>query len=783
MNFENKNYQMLELNKIIDKIIEFVDLDKSINDLEQIEAMNDIDLINQVLDEVNEALILVNRMGKYSTYFKVDIAYHLSKIHKNGSISPVELSQISCFLDTIRDVFLYFDRLEDNKIETVCLKKRLDNLFYPKDLNLKIRNIVTPYGEIKDDASSNLKSIRKTIRDSEKSVQSKIQEIAQKNSSKLTQNVVSMRNDRYVLPVKSDYKNQIKGIIHDESASGETVYIEPIAICELNNKINRLYDDEKREIENILRNISYEIDEYYDSLSLSYDELVYLDICFAKAKYAKTINAFRPKVNMDGVLELYECYHPLLNVENIVKNDVVLGKEYQGIIITGPNTGGKTVLLKTLGLLSLMVKFGILIPANEKSNVMIFENVYSDIGDEQSINQNLSTFSSHMTNVINIVNNVNENSLVLLDELGSGTDPVEGSSLAIAIFDYLISKKCLLVSTSHYSELKIHAYSNKDIINASVEFDDKTLKPTYKLLIGVPGMSNAINISENLGLKEEILNNARNNVYNKNDNINLVLDKMIKQSHLLDERIKEVEASKKELEEKILEQDRILKENIDVRNEIIIKANEEKEAIINKSKKEIEEILEELEELKSKAIKGHEIADLKFKIRKLEDDQLIESKEESKDEIGVGSRVLISSYNTSGTVTKILKNDMFEVNAGIMTLKVKADELKLVKTDFNVKQYDVRNKQERTINLKKSVSSKLDLRGLRYEEAKEELDKYLDDAIYASLQIVTIIHGFGTGTIRKLVHNVLNSNPNVLEYRYGGEKEGGLGATVVTFKS
>lgn len=783
MDFENKNYQMLELNKIIDKIIEYVDLDKSIDILEHIQAYEDIDIINRVLDEVNEALVLVNRMGKYSTYFRVDISYHLSKIHKNGSINALELSQIACFLDTIRDVFLYFDRLEDNKIESIYLRNRLDNLFYPKDLNLKIRNIVTPYGEIKDDASSNLRNIRKSIRDSEKSVQSKIQEIAQKNSSKLTQNVVSMRNDRYVIPVKSDYKNQIKGIIHDESASGETVYIEPIVICELNNKISRLYEEEKREIENILRNISFEIDEYYDSLSLSYDELVYLDICFAKAKYAKSINAFRPQINSDGILELYDCYHPLLNVSNIVKNDVSLGKDYQGIIITGPNTGGKTVLIKTLGLLSLMVKFGILIPASEKSNVMIFDNVYSDIGDEQSINQNLSTFSSHMKNVINIIDNVNENSLVLLDELGSGTDPVEGSSLAIAIFDYLISKKCLLVSTSHYSELKIHAYNSNDIINASVEFDDKTLKPTYKLLIGVPGMSNAINISENLGLKSEILNNARNYVYKKNDNLNLVLDKMIKQSHLLDERIKEVEKEKEELDNKIKEQDKILKENLDIRNEIIIKANEEKEKIISKTKKELEDILDELDSLKSKSVKGHEIADIKHKIRELDKDELKEINGEIKEEITVGLRVFINSYNTNGIVTKILKNDMFEVNAGIMTLKVKKDDLKIIKQDNTIKQYDVRNKQERSINLKKSVSAKLDLRGLRYEEAKEMIEKYLDDAIYASLQSVTIIHGFGTGTIRKLVHMILNSHPNVLEYRYGGEKEGGLGATVVTFKS
>ena len=783
MEFENKNYQMLELNKIIDKIIEYVDLDKSIDILEHIQAYDDIDTINRVLDEVNEALILVNRMGKYQTYFRTDISYHLSKIHKNGSISAVELSQISCFLDTIRDVFLYFDKLEDNKIESIHLNKRLENLFYPKDLNLKIRNIVTPYGEVKDDASPNLRNIRKSIKDSEKNVQSKIQEIASKNSSKLTQNVITMRNDRYVLPVKSDYKNQIKGIIHDESASGETVYIEPLVICELNNKISRLYEDEKREIEYILKNISLEIDIYYDSLSLSYDELVYLDICFAKAKYAKTINAFRPKVNLDGILELYDCYHPLLNVSKIVKNDIVLGKDYQGIIITGPNTGGKTVLLKTLGLLSLMVKFGILIPANENSNVMIFESVYSDIGDEQSINQNLSTFSSHMTNVINIVNNVNCNSLVLLDELGSGTDPVEGSSLAIAIFDYLISKKCLLVSTSHYSELKIHAYNSNDIINASVEFDEVSLKPTYKLLIGVPGMSNAINISENLGLKEEILNAARNNVYKKDDNLNNVLDKMIKQSHLLDERIKEVDKSKEELNNKILEQEKIIKENLDIRNEIIIKANEEKEKIINKSKKEIEELIEELENLKSKNVKVHEIAEMKHKLRELDKNELSLINEEIKEEIEVGNRVHINSYNTTGVITKVLKNDMFEVNAGIMTLKVKKDDLKLLKITNEQKQYDLRNKQERNINIKKSVSAKLDLRGLRYEEAKEQIEKYLDDAIYASLQSVTIIHGFGTGTIRKLVHNILNSSPYVLEYRYGGEKEGGLGATVVTLKS
>lgn len=784
MDFENKNYQMLELNKIIDKVIEYADLDKSVCLLNEIQEMNDINQINEVLDEVNEALVLLNRFGKFQTYFKADISFHLSKVNKGGTLSSIELAQISSFLDTIRDLFIYFEKLESNNIESIILKKRIENIIYPKELNLKIRSIVTPYGEIKDDASLNLKNIRKSIKDYTKTIQAKIQELASKYASKLSQNTISMRNDRYVLPVKSDYKNQIKGIIHDESASGETVYIEPLIICDLNNKINRLLEEEKNEIEYILRMISKNINEHYESLLESYNELVYLDICFAKANYAKEINAFRPKINNQGILELYDCYHPLLNVSNIVKNNVCIGKDYQGIIITGPNTGGKTVLLKTLGLLSLMIKFGLLIPAKENSNVNIFDSVFSDIGDEQSISQNLSTFSSHMKNVINILNKVSNNSLVLLDELGSGTDPVEGSSLAIAIYDYLIDKKCLIVATSHYSELKIHAYNNENIINASVEFDNVSLKPTYKLLIGVPGMSNAINICENLGMNKSILDSARNYVFDKDDNINLVLDKMIKQSHLLDEQIKEVEKERNEHRKLLEEIELIKKENIDIRNEIIIKANEEKERIISKTKKELDSLLEDLNNLKSKSVKEHELADIKHKIRKLDEEELAFYNDNADFEYKVGMRVFIISYNTSAIITKILKNDMYEVNAGIMTLKVKKEELKYIKdTGESNNNFNSKNSNSRTINLKKSVSPKLDLRGLRYEEAKDCLEKYLDDAIYASLQVVTIIHGFGTGTIRKLVHSILNANSNVKEYRYGGENEGGLGATVVTFKS
>ncbi len=788
---ENKYYKILELDKIMEEILNNCDIDKSKDILLSTKAYEDMETISLKLNETNEALILITRFSKFPIYFSTDVSYILSRIHKNALINPMELALIGNFIDTLRDLFNYFNNLEDKKIQVNFLNKHLDNIIYPKELNLEIHRIVTPYGEIKDDASANLKQIRKNYESLEKSIASKLQEILQKNASKLSQAIVSIRDDRYVIPVKSDFKNQIKGIIHDESASGETVYIEPMVICEMNNKMASLKEEEKREIDKILREVSLKIDGYYNDLSLSYDELIDLDITFAKAKYSKKFNGTMPSINKDGVLELYNCYHPLLNVDNIIKNNIFLGKDYKGIIITGPNTGGKTVLLKTIGLLSLMIKFAILIPADEKSNIMIFDDIYADIGDEQSINQNLSTFSSHMTNVINIINNVNEQSLVLLDELGSGTDPVEGSSLAIAIFDYLIKKKCLLVATSHYSELKIHAYNSDTIINASVEFDINTLKPTYRLLIGVPGMSNAIHVASNLGLREDILKEANEYVYKKNDNLNIVLDKMVKQSNLLDKKIKEVELEKEELNNKIKLQDEEINKTIQERSKIIASANIEKDKIIQKTKDEIDDLIYELKELKKNSkninIKEHEIADLKHKSRELynsslEDDDIYNQNIELKE----GMKVYIKSYNTYGTIIKVLNNNRCEVSSGIISMKIDNEDLKAVLNgETNTKSFSKEKNNNKAVmptNLNKQISIKLDLRGKRYDEAKDMIEKYLDDCVYANFSSCTIIHGFGTGTMRKLVQDILKKHPNVKDFRYGGEKEGGFGATIVNFK-
>ena len=604
-------------------------------------------------------------------------------------------------------------------------------------------------------------------------------ELLQKYSDKLTSPNISMRNDHFVIPIKTDYKNHIKGIVHDQSSSGETTFIEPQAVLELNYELNQTKEAEKKEIFNILKNISTEIDLYYDSLLSSFSIIEQLDVIFAKAKLAKIMNASRPKINNQGIVDLVRCYHPLLNVPKIVSNNVSLGKDYKGIIITGPNTGGKTVLLKTVGLLALMVKYGLLIPCDKNSEMAIFDNIYCDIGDEQSISQNLSTFSSHLKNVINIINNVTNNSLVLVDELGSGTDPVEGSSLAIAIINYLLNINCNVIATSHYSELKLYAYSNEKLINASVEFDIETLKPTYRLLIGVPGMSNALKIAYTLGLDEKIINSANDYVNEKNDNLSVMLDKLVNQSTELDNKLRLLEQKQIELDNLIKQnQEEIEKTKIE-REQIIIKANQEKDKIIAKAKEELEELLYEITSLKNKSIKPHEISELKFKVRKLGDEDLESEEEDNNFEIVLGMSVYVKGYNSYGTVVKILKNDKYEVQIGIATVTIKREDL--------VKDNNPQNKNKTVskpinVGVKKNVSARLDLRGCRYEEAEELIDKFLDDAIYANLKSVTIIHGFGTGTIRKLVHSKLDKCKLVDEYRYGGQGEGGQGVTIVNFK-
>jgi len=781
----NKYHLTLELNKIIDLIKEEVILDINKVELDNIILMNNLDEIRYALEETDEATRLILRSQRFPLYFNSPIDYYLSKIHKSGILTLEELCEIGKFLDTIKNIELYIHNLDNAEIACPYFKQNTTELLYPKELNLRIKAIITPYGEIKDDASANLKDIRRHIKDTEKNIQAKLQEIISKNSSKLSQTIVSIRNDRYVIPVKNDFKNTIKGIIHDQSSSGETVYIEPQIICTLNNHLNQLFEEEKQEIHRILKEVSGQIDGFYPSLVVNYQIIKHLDLVFSKACYAIRINASKPQINNQGYLDLINCYHPLLKVDHVVKNNVNIGKNHQGIIITGPNTGGKTVLLKTIGLLSLMVKAGMLVPCDEASNIMIFDNVYADIGDEQSIDQNLSTFSSHLKNVINIINQVTQNSLVLLDELGSGTDPAEGSSLAIAIIDYLITKKCLIIATSHYSELKIHAYNSQNIINASVEFNVETLRPTYKLLIGVPGQSNALKISQILGLNQEIIQQAENYVYKNTDKNNVVLEKLIQQSHELDRKLKIIDEKNNSLATKLKDADRLIEETYLEKNKILLQAEAEAKKMIAKSSQKIEEILKELESMKLREVKLHEISEVKHEIKELKSSMQVEEEyRETNEEITVGSQVYIESYRCYGTILKVNKNDKYDVQIGNATVIVDKKGLKIPKTTPPpIIVSRPRQILSSTSGIKKTVKSSLDLRGERYEDAYSKLEKYIDDAIYSNLNQVSIIHGFGTGVLREMVQNYLKTSQFVESFRYGGNNEGGQGATIVTLKN
>lgn len=777
----NKYWNILEFNKIIEELKKSVRLDINKDELDKVILYENVDDIIFSLNEVDEASKLIQRMNQFPLYFNNNIYYLLDKTKKYGVLSAEELLEIGKLLDTVKNIFIYDESLSNALINHEFFSKNIEELVYLKNLNLRIKEIVNPFGEILDDASPLLRDIRKRIKDTEKNIQSKLQEIIAKNASKLTQSVVSIRNDRYVIPVKNDYKNTIKGIVHDQSSSGETIFIEPQIICELNNKINQLLEDEKKEIYEILRKVSLEISLNYDSLWKDLDIIIHLDMVFGKATYGIKINGSKVNINTQGYIELIDCHHPLLKVDNIVSNTVTLGKDYQGIIITGPNTGGKTVLLKTIGLLSLMVKMGLLLPCSEDSSICIFDNVYADIGDEQSIDQNLSTFSSHLKNVIEIMNNVTKDSLVLLDELGSGTDPTEGSSLAIAIFDELISKNCLVISTSHYTELKVHAFNSDKIINASVEFDIKTLKPTYKLLIGVPGQSNALHISRILGLNEEVIKRAKDYSYQNSSDLDISLKKLIRQTEDMSKKLKQINEKKAILNNKLLEADKRLEEIYEEKNKILKAAEEEAKKIVSNTNQKIEAILEELNQMKLKEVKLHELSNIKHEIKKVKEEANYQEEFVIKDDnFEINDAVFVQNYGCNGIIIKELKNDKFSVQMGNATITVDKKNLKKIKKSND--QIVLPKKSNNNFSLPKAVKMSLDLRGERYEDALTLLDKYLDDAIYAGYKQVSIIHGFGTGVIRELVQKTLRNNKNVESFRYGGNGEGGQGATIVNFK-
>ncbi|MDE6241435.1 MAG: endonuclease MutS2 [Anaeroplasmataceae bacterium] len=738
---------------------------------------NDFDEVVKRNQETKEAFMAIVKLSDIPLGGLYQVKGSLERAQIGGILEPQELLNVVGLLDCASNVLRYFKSLESAKVEIPILKGYIDLLTFYPTIKSSITLAIDPDGNISDNASRELFTIRRSIISLQNRLRSKLNELLNSKASMLTENLIIMRNNRMCLPVKIEYKNTFKGIVHDISSSNTTCYIEPEATIETANQIDSYIAMEKKEIETILKNLSLLVGAEAEGLRQDLEILTRIDVIFAKALMGRDLDYQEVKITDKQYFNLKKAKHPLIDPSSVVPIDIELGNSHNAIIITGPNTGGKTVALKTVGLLHAMMMCGLMVPCSSESTLSVFSEILVDIGDEQSIAQSLSTFSAHMKKMNEILNAATFQSLVLLDELGSGTDPKEGSSLATAMIDYLKRRGARLLVTTHYSDLKSYAYREKDVLNASVEFNTNTLLPTYRLLIGVPGKSNAIEIASRLGIPKEIISASKGYMQSINPSeSSKLMDNM-------EEEITKLRAQEEELQHKIemydslnqklsLEKMSLTKQ----RDKIIEASRAEAQKIIEQTTEEAKEILKELKEKTSGEYKDHELATLKHQIKKLgakEDD------EELFDEtLVVGDYVFIKSYEQYGTITK-LKKDKFTVQMGQFSMDfAKKDLVKATKP----KEKPQKKTRMSGYNPASHASLSLDLRGKRYEEVKDLMDSYLDQAILGNLESVSIIHGFGTGVIRKAVWEYLKNCPYVKSYRYGQEGEGLNGVTVVKLK-
>lgn len=740
------------------------------------------------LKETKEALDMLVTKGAPPFEGLYDVSEGIDRASKGGVLSCGQLLHIGSMLKCARNFKKYTER-----DEAEIAFERIEDLAYIleplKGLEEEIERSIVSEEEVSDRASATLRSIRRSLKEKNSSVRERINSIVRSYSKYLQENLYTMRGERYVLPVKVEYKGQVPGIVHDQSSTGATLFIEPMSLVNLNNEIKELMLKEKAEIERILTDLSNKVKNNVDVCKSNNKILGELDFIFSKGAYASSIDGTYPTVSSDGSFSIISARHPLIDPKNVVSSDIYLEEGYNVIMITGPNTGGKTVTLKTVGLVHLMGMCGLLIPAKEGSKIAFFNEIFADIGDEQSIEQSLSTFSSHMTNIVDIMSKATRESLILFDELGAGTDPTEGAALAAAIIDNLKARGSKIIATTHYSELKGYALRAEDVENASVEFDVKTLRPTYRLLIGVPGKSNAFEISKRLGLSESVIKEAKEFIAEENlqfeDLIRELQEKSIIAKRDAREAILAKEDAlklKKKYEEKLQKLEK-------ARDKAYMDARKEAKDIIADAKEEADEILKAMRELEKMGISGGGRSRLEEERRKLKEslekkeNALYTQKEQkgkSIDKIKLGMEAYLPSLNQNVVVISLPdgKGEVL-VEAGIMKISVKAKDLRAVEKQTTNKKE--KKKREVKLNLS-SVESRIDLRGMDSEEACFRADKYLDDAYMANLGEVTIVHGKGTGVLRKAINDMLKKHPHVKSYRLGVYGEGGDGVTIAILK-
>ena len=783
-----KSLRVLEFNKIKEIIKKYAITSGGKKKVEKLNPYNSVYEVNRALEETKEAYDILIRKGNPPFGGLYDVREALDRAGKGGTLSLGQLLQVGNMLRCTVNIKDYFNRKEEE--ESYPKLEDLSSILVPiKNLQADIEKAIVSEEEVSDKASNTLFNIRRNLKELNSSIRDKINSIVKSNSKYLQDSIYTMRGDRYVIPVKSEYKGQVPGLVHDQSSTGATLFIDPMSLVNLNNDIRELKLKEIAEIERILVELSSKVKDNLEILQSNIKILIILDFIFAKAKYASKINGSKPNIRDDGSFDIIQGRHPLIDEGKVVPSDIYLSKDTNVIMITGPNTGGKTVTLKTIGLIHIMALSGLLIPAKDNSSVSYFEEIFADIGDEQSIEQSLSTFSSHMTNIVNIMNEANDKSLVLFDELGAGTDPTEGAALAIAIIENLKLRNSRVIGTTHYSELKGYALKTEGVENASVEFDVETLRPTYRLLIGIPGKSNAFEISRRLGLKDEIINEAKNNISKENLEFEDLIKELQEKSIIAKKEAREAEKLKIEAKNLKASYEDKLKRLELTRDKAFNEAREEAKEIVSKAKDEADEIIKAMRELEKLGISGGGRRRLEEERKKLKDslmdkeNALIKEKDNTGkpiEKVTLGMEAFLPSLNQRVVVISLPDNKgEVQVEAGIMKINVKVKDLRLPEGVSKIEKK--RQKRELKLNTKK-IESRIDLRGLDGEEACYRADLYLDEACMANLTEVTIVHGKGSGILRKEINNMLKKHPHVKKYRLGEYGEGGDGVTVVELK-
>ncbi|WP_099221425.1 endonuclease MutS2 [Listeria costaricensis] len=783
---EKRVEQLLEFDKIKQQLKEFATSVLGRETIQQLRPSADFTLVQKNQRETEEGAKVIRLRGSAPITGLYDVAPHLKRLEIGGNLNGLEIHQIGSNLRVSRAMKNFLADLEDQGVELPLLYALSSELLVMRDMEDRIALSVDEAGYVLDTASDTLRGIRQTLSRTEGRVREKLESLLRDRNAAtmLSDTVITIRNDRYVLPVKQEYKGHYGGIVHDQSASGQTLFIEPQSVVDLNNERRELQAKENQEIERILAELSAELAEITQEIHHNTYCLGRFDFILAKARFGQQMKAVTPHLNQAGVVKLFGARHPLLDAQKVVKNDILLGDGYQAIVITGPNTGGKTITLKTLGLLTLMAQAGLQIPAAEDSEVAVFEEVFADIGDEQSIEQSLSTFSSHMTNIVAIMKKMNNRSLILFDELGAGTDPQEGAALAIAILDAALAKDASVVATTHYPELKAYGYNRAGVTNASVEFNVETLSPTYKLLIGIPGRSNAFEISKRLGLEETVIASARSLVDTESADLNDMISSLEEKRNLAEQAYQDAAETTREAEKLLKDLQKEIIQYYHQKEQLIEKANQKAAGIVEQAEQEAEEIIHELRMMQlhgAAGIKEHELIDAKTRLGRAKPKTLSKKVEAPKQKVHnfePGDHVRVLSLGQKGDLLDRVNAKEWNVQIGIIKMKIKENDLAYIEPEKPKKQRIITNVRGNT----EPVKAELDLRGVRYEDALVELDKYLDEALLAGYPQVAIIHGKGTGALRTGVTEYLKNHRLVKSYRFGSAAEGGNGITIAELK-